>query len=154
PLPRSILYIDQSSVGLRGYADIFEAMRATLDAAAKPSIDVYAENLDSTHFKGERYDRVIEAFIRDKYLDIPVGAIVAIGSAALEFALTFRAKHRPNVPIVFGLVDSETAARTEFPPGVTGTTFHFSLANNAVAARALVPNLKRIALVGDPLQTQ
>jgi signal transduction histidine kinase len=154
PLPRSVLYIDQSSVGLLAYSEIFQAMQSSLRAEARPPISIYAETLDSAHFGGEEHEQVLTTYIRDKYAKIPIGAIVAVGSAALQFALTFRAQQSPEVPIIFALVDTDTLSRETLPAGVTGNTVRLSLANTIIAARALVPHVKRIALVGDPLESQ
>ena len=40
------------------------------------------------------------------------------------------------------------------PPDVTGTIYQLIFRNAVTAAQALVPNLKRIALVGDPWEHQ
>jgi signal transduction histidine kinase len=153
-LPRTVLYLDQSSVGFLGYSQIFQALQSSLRVDAKPPISIYAESLDSSHFRGEEYDQVLATYIREKYAKIPIGAVVAVGSVALQFALTFRSQHLPDVPIVFAMVDTDTVAREPLPSAVTGNTIRMSLANSIVAARALVPEVKRIVLVGDPLEAQ
>jgi signal transduction histidine kinase len=153
-LPRTVLYIDQSSVGFLGYSQIFQALQSSLRVEAKPPISIYAESLDSSHFRGEEYDQVLSTYLKEKYAKISIGTIVAVGSVALQFALTFRSQHLPEVPIVFAMVDNDTVTREPLPSAVTGNTIRMSLANAIVAARALVPEVKRIVLVGDPLETQ
>src|SRR4051812_23025797 len=59
-----------------------------------------------------------------------------------------------TVPVVFGSVDEATVARLNLPPDVTETIWRLRLGNIVTAARALVPNLKKIALVGDPFERQ
>ena len=54
----------------------------------------------------------------------------------------------PSAPVVFSYVDPETLARLSLPPDITGTTFRLSLHNVVAAARVMVPDLKRLALVG------
>jgi hypothetical protein len=49
-----------------------------------------------------------------------------------------------------GIAES-AIARSGLPVAVTGTTINITLGELVVAARALVPNLKRIAIVGDSL---
>jgi ABC-type uncharacterized transport system substrate-binding protein len=58
----------------------------------------------------------------------------------------------PALPIVFSGIEDASAA--EFPPNVTGTTVRARTRRVLVTARALVPGLKRIAVVGDPLEEQ
>ena len=65
-----------------------------------------------------------------------------------------RAELWPAVPLIFAAVDEETAARLNLPSDVTGTIYQLPFRNMVAAAQALVPNLKRIALVGDPWERQ
>jgi signal transduction histidine kinase len=58
---------------------------------------------------------------------------------------------------VFAAVDEESAAKIVDPTrtrNITGKALHFSLTKSVDVARALVPDLKRVALVGDPLEKQ
>src|SRR5262249_46854757 len=112
------------------------------------------EALDPTHFGGDDHQRILANYLREKYSETAIGAVVAVGSAALKFALRFRTTHWPDVPVVFALVDSETAATETLPAGVTGNTIKLSLASSVAAARALMPDVKRLVLIGDPLDTQ
>jgi signal transduction histidine kinase len=79
---------------------------------------------------------------------------VVNGSGALEYTLRLRNELWPEVPIVFAGVDQNTAALTNLPSNVTGTTIRTQLRDAVTAARAPVPGLRRIALVGDPLERQ
>ena len=58
------------------------------------------------------------------------------------------------MPAIFAAVDEETGKRLSLPPDVTGTLYHRSFRDAVASARVLVPNLKRIALVGDPFERQ
>ena len=60
----------------------------------------------------------------------------------------------PDLPVVFGVIDKGAEALKNLPPNVTGTTIRLTLRNSVMAAKALVPGLKRIALVGDLLERQ
>jgi signal transduction histidine kinase len=60
----------------------------------------------------------------------------------------------PDLPVVFASVDEPSLARLRLPPNVTGTTYQLSLSEAVRSARVLVPKLKRIALVGEPLEKQ
>ena len=84
----------------------------------------------------------------------PIGLLVAQGSSSLDFVLRSRGELWAGVPVVFAGVAEETAARSNLPPDVTGTLYQRPFRNAVTTARALVPNLKRIALVGDPWERQ
>ena len=65
-----------------------------------------------------------------------------------------RADLWPGVPVVFASLDAATAARLNLPPDVTGTIRQLTFRNAVITAQALVPDLKRIALVGDAWERQ
>jgi signal transduction histidine kinase len=153
-LPRSVLILDQSNPGVPWYIALSAAFRSTLNANSASPVVLYAENLDLSRFDGPQYQKVLDTYLRDKYRDKPIDVIVAVGAAALELALRLRTDFWAETPIVFTAVDHEAAARLNLPAGVTGTTIRLSLHNAVTAARALAPNLQRIALVGDPLDRQ
>ena len=154
-LPRSVLILDQSDTDSAWYAAFSSAFRSTLkvEASAGP-ISVYAEHLDLSRFKGARHDEVLRSYLRDKFRERPIGVIVAQGSSSLEFVIRSRGELWPAVPVVFAAVDEETAGRLKIPSDVTGQIYRLPFRNAVTAARALVPNLKRIALVGDSWERQ
>jgi ABC-type uncharacterized transport system substrate-binding protein len=94
----------------------------------------------------------VRTFLYDKFSERPIGVIVAQGSGALDF-LT-RANLWPNTPVIMAAVDDATVARLRLPPNVTGTTYRLTFRDAVASAKMLVPNLKRIALVGDPFERQ
>jgi signal transduction histidine kinase len=150
PLPRSVLILDQSDADSAWYAAFSAAFRSALRAAATVApVSVYAEHLDLSRFRSAQHDDALRAYLRDKFRERPIGVIVAQGSASLEFVLRSRAELWPQLPVVFAAVDEETAARMSLPAGVTGTIYQLPFHRMVTAAQALVPNLKRIALVGD-----
>src|SRR5262249_56010667 len=55
---------------------------------------------------------------------------------------------------MFGGVDGETGKGLRVPCGVSGTVYRRPFRNVVATARVLVPNLKRLALVGDPFERQ
>ena len=154
PLPRSVLYLDENDPGLPFAFGISAAFRAALNAGSAEQIAVYVEHLDLVRSSGQRYEEILKTYLREKYRDRPVGVIVTIGPAALTFMLRARSELWPDVPAIFASVDPETAARAQIPSGVTGLVRRQTLRDSVNVARALMPNLKRIALVGDRLERQ
>ena len=154
PLPRSVLYLDENDPGLAFAREISAAFRSTVTAGSAERIAVYAENLDLVRSSGPRYEEILKTYLREKYRDRPVGVIVTIGPAALTFMLRARPELWPDVPAIFASVDPETAARAPIPAGATGLVRRQTLRDLVDVARALMPNLKRIALVGDRLERQ
>ena len=155
PLPRSVLILNESSPGIQGYSDITAAQRSTLNDQSSSPFAVYVENLDLNQFVSPQYKKTLLTYLREKYLDTPIGIIGANGTEALRVALQLRADERwSEIAIVFSTVD-EQRARSLMPlTNVTGRFVQFSLSSSIDAARALVHNLRQVALVGDPLDRQ
>ena len=154
PLPRSVLYLDENDPGLPFAQGISAAFRAALNAGSAERIAVYSENLDLVRSSGPRYEEILKTYLREKYRDRPIGVIATIGPAALSFMLRARPELWPDVPAIFASVDPETAAQAQIPVGVTGLVRRQTVRDSVSVARALMPNLKRIALVGDRLERQ
>jgi signal transduction histidine kinase/ABC-type uncharacterized transport system substrate-binding protein len=154
PLPRSVLILDQlNSLGPFSIT-LTSAFRSTLNDGATNPIALYAEHLAYTRFGGPGYENLLLGYVTKKYREHPIGIIVATGALALEFALHLRSELGSNVPVVFGVVDKDSSVLANLPPTVTGTTIRLKLCDAVMAAHALVPQLKRIALVGDAFEHQ
>jgi len=74
--------------------------------------------------------------------------MIAIGPGGFDLAKKLRASRRDMVPIVFAAVDEKTATG-ELPPDATGIAMVWTPSGMIKVAKAIVPGLKRIALVGD-----
>ena len=154
PLPRSVLILDQSDAHSAWYEPFSAAFRSTLYAGSAERISVYAEHLDLSRFGGPQHDDLLRTYLREKFRTRPIGLLVAQGSSSLDFVLRSRGELWAAVPAVFAGVDEETGKRFSLPPDVTGTLYQRPFRNAVTTARLLVPNLKRIALVGDSWERQ
>jgi signal transduction histidine kinase len=152
--PRSILYLDQSDLRGLFYYQIFAAFRALVNADGEAQTTMYAENLDLGRFKGDAYKESLRQLLKDKYRDKPIGLVVAVGSDTIELVLKWRAELWPNVPVVFTMVEKSDFHRLKPPSDVTGITAQLKLADAVAAARAVVPNLESVVLVGGSWETQ
>jgi signal transduction histidine kinase len=123
---------------------------AKIDGSGKP-ISYYMEHLDLFGFGGRQYDDNLLNHLTDKYGHTPIGVILSIGPGALDFAIKLRATAWPAVPIVFTAVSEETAPHP-LPPKTTGFFVQKSFANMVKAARGILPDLRRLVLVGNPFE--
>jgi signal transduction histidine kinase len=154
PLPRSILVVDEASVGGPFYAAIFSAFRSTVNANSRHSISIYYENLDLSRFRGPLYEQTVKRHFAAKYADKPIGVIVTLGSGTLEHMLRLRPGLWPDVPVVFAMVDESVLPQLNVSNEVTGHTIRLRLADMVAIARVVVPGLQRIAMLGDALERQ
>ena len=151
--PPAVLILNQSNSYRPWPNQIINEIRTTLDNRAGGSVPVYAEDLDLYRFNGPGYLDITEKYLAEKYRGKPLGAIIPIGSAGLDYALRIRNLLWPDVPIVFAAVDRKTAD-LETVPGVTGITIQLSLADMIRAVSALLPGTKHFVLVGDRFEKQ
>jgi signal transduction histidine kinase len=149
-----VLILDQSDNHSAWYTPFSTAFRSTLYAGSADRISVYAEHLDLSRFGGSQHEDLLRSYLREKYRARPIDVLVAQGTSALDFVLRSRGELWPGMPVVFGGVVDEPGMRSSIPPGVTGTFYVRPFRNMVTTARMLVPNLKRIALVGDSWERQ
>ena len=154
PISRSILVIDQSDVRGPFYYDVFSALRSTINADSKLPTTIHVESLDFSRFFGTEYEESLKQHFRVKYREKPIGVIVAIGDASLDYVLRWRSALWPGSPVAFAMVDEQTVARSNPSSDVTGLMIKLDLADAIKAARAVVPDLKRVVVVGDRWENQ
>jgi len=154
PLPRSMLILHPSDVRGPFYYEVFSALRSAIDLRPGPPVTIYLESLDVSRFTGSVYEESLQTHLGVKYRDRSIGVVVAIGPAALGHALRWRPALWPGVPIVFTMVDPWTIARLKPGPGITGNLLELKFEDMMTSARAIVPDLARVAIVGDRLETQ
>src|SRR5262245_32962928 len=152
--PHSVLVLDQSDLRGPFYHQLWAGLRGQLDAHTDARVTIYGENLGLTRFGGAAYEESLKRHLTEKYRDLPIGAIVAIGKATLEHALRWRPELWPGTPIVFAMLDETDLARLGGPADVTGVVIRNSLTGAVNAARAVVPGLDTVALVGDAWDRQ
>ena len=146
---RSILMLDQADMRGPFYYQVFSGFRSAVNADSQSRVTLYTESLDLSRFRGKSYEASLLRHFKDKYQDIPIGAVVAIGSATLKLVLSWRSELWPAVPVVFAMVDENDFERLQLPDGVTGTIVKLPLADSIKEAHAMVPGLQTVAFVGD-----
>jgi signal transduction histidine kinase len=152
--PHSVLVLDQSDLRGPFYYQLSAGLRGALGGHADARVTIYGENLDLTRFGGAAYAESMKRHFREKYRDRPIGVIIAIGVGTLEHALQWREELWPGVPIVFALLDETDFAKLGRPADVTGVVVRIPLTGAIRAARAVVPGLDTVALVGDDWDRQ
>jgi signal transduction histidine kinase len=152
--PRSILILNESAMVGPFYTAAYDAFRSTVATKSPQPVSLYLEQLELERFGGDSYENAVKTYFRSKYEGKPVGVVVAFGFAALDFVLRIRKEMWSSVPVAFVMVDDEALRRLNIPPDVTGRTANVKFRDSLVAAKAVVPNLRRIAIVGDQWETQ
>jgi signal transduction histidine kinase len=149
--PRAALIIDETDPGKSAPTVFSATLRATLDAVS-PHVAAYDENLDLNEFAGPRQEDILHRYLRERYRHVHFGVIVAVGSSALKLVQSWRSELWPGVPVVFAAIDEDRAAEISPDPGTTGLVMRRHIDSMVAAARALVPDLKSVTVLGGSLE--
>jgi signal transduction histidine kinase len=150
--PRAVLVVTQSHGTGAFFGGIFEGLRAALDKQSMQTVTLFRENVEVLWSPTETFSENLLSHVKAKYGEKPFDVIVAIGGSSLCYAIRMHEQLWPGIPIVFGLVDQATYRDMKLPPNATGTVMNFGMADMVRASQAVVPNLRRVALVGDKEQ--
>ena len=86
---------------VEGDRGLHETVRAPADRPAM----LFYESLAAPRVVGPGFERVITAYLREKYASRPPRVIVAVSVEALDFLLRHRAELFPHVPVVHAGID-------------------------------------------------
>ena len=154
PPRREVLVLSQSSEGAPFNTALASAIRSTINAGGQSPTSFYSEHLDANRFFGPEYENEIVQFLKAKYRERHIDVVIVVGLSALDFIARRREQLWPSVPVVFAAIDEATMSRWTLPNNVTGATIQSTLQDMVKVARIVMPNLKAVAIVGDPLERQ
>ena len=144
----TILVLDQSDGG-PFYYQLLAGLRGVVSNHAGEYVTIYGENLDLSRFSGAAFEENLKQYLKEKYRDKPIGTVVTVGAATTDIALKWRDELWPGVPVVFAMLDDIDFARLKSTSNLTGVIVKLPLMDPINVARAVVPALDTIALVGD-----
>jgi len=129
------------------FLDFMSRLHQVLTTNLPNHVVFYWENLDLARFEGTSYRADLEEWLRNKYHDHKMDAIVASGETSIDFVLKVRPKVWPEAPVIaIGTKGVETtllAGQTN----VTGVTVDIDVPGTLKIALQLFPNTRRIAFV-------
>ena len=119
-VPKRILVLYWYNKDFRGNVVFDQSFQAVLQSAKAGTVEYYPEYLESNRFPGENYSLLLRDYLRQKYADLTIDAVVAVGDPPLEFLLKYRDNLFAHTPIVFVAAKSPTAKELAAGPGITG----------------------------------
>ena len=149
PVPKSVLVVHQWDENLVWYGEFITEFSATLRANSPEPIAIFAEHLDLGRFKGASQQETLHNYIRQKYAERDIGVVISVGPSALPFAVAIRAEMWPEASLVFAAATDAAIAGLNLAAEMTGSIVELSAQEMIGTARALVPNLQRVVLLGD-----
>ena len=148
PQQRSILVLEEADFRSPFYLEIFTGIRAAAKQNGKIHTVIYGESLDLARFPGPDYEESLVGHLKSKYAQRSIDVIVSIGVASAKFLQTRKQEIWPAAPVVYGFVPDLPETRALFLPDTTAVFAQVRPAHLLTAARAIVPDLTRVVLVG------
>jgi signal transduction histidine kinase len=146
---RSILVLEEADFRSPFYSEIFAGIRAAAKQNGHPHTVIYGESLDLARFPGPDYEESLVGHLKTKYAQRPIDVIVSIGVASAKFLQKRKQDIWPAAPVVYGFVPDLPEVSALFLPNTTAVFSRVRPLHLLTAARAIVPNLTRVVLVGD-----
>ena len=145
----SILVLEEADFRSPFYSEIFAGIRAAAKQSGTADTVIYGESLDLSRFPGPGYEESVVGHLRTKYAQRPIDVIVSIGVTSAKFLQKRKQEIWPTAPVVYGFVPDLPETRALFLPDTTAVFARVTPAHLLNAARAIVPDLTRVVLVGD-----
>jgi signal transduction histidine kinase len=117
--PKRVLVLYWYNKDFPGNVLFEQSFKAVLQSQSQP-IEYYAEYLESNRFPGEAQSVVLRDYLRQKYADRTINAVVAVTDASLDFILKYRGDLFLHSPIVFIGIKRPTPEQLFTGPGMTG----------------------------------
>jgi signal transduction histidine kinase len=149
PRQRSVLVLEEADFRSPFYSEIFGGIRAAAKQNGNPHTVIYGESLDLTRFPGPDYEESLVGHLKTKYAQHPIDVIVSIGVASAKFLQKRKRDIWPDAPVVYGFVPDLPEVRALFLPNTTAVFARVRPLHLLTAARAVVPGLSHVVLVGD-----
>lgn len=146
---RSILVLEEADFRSPFYLEIFAGIRAAAKQNGNAHTVIFGESLDLARFPGPDYEESLIGHFKTKYAQRPIDVIVSIGVTSAKFLQRRKQEIWPTAPVVYGFVPDLPETRALFLPNSTAVFARVRPAQLLTAARAVVPDLTRVVLVGE-----
>lgn len=130
-----------------GIVQVNHAIRAKFAAQSQYSIEINNEYVNTARLPDTQFMAAQVELLKRKYANRKIDLVIAGLSSGLDFAMKYRSKLFPGVPIVFVAVDSREVKLRSLPPDVYGTPMRMDLEHTLNIASRLHPNTKRFYVV-------
>ena len=149
---QKILVINSYNYGYDWSDDELAGLKKTL-LGDFPRLDLYVEYLDTKNFYRKRLFPRQAQLLQEKYADIPLDAVITLDNSALEFALTYRSRLFPKVPLVFCGVNNFVPAMIAGQDRITGIGESHDTVGTLALALRLQPATREVVVVHDYTDT-
>jgi signal transduction histidine kinase len=147
PSPRRFLVIYEFHSSLVANIEIAQGIEERLAEALPTEREIYSVYLDSARFPSNRSSAHFLGQLEDNFSGMSFDAVLAIGPAALTFALENRGHLAPDAPIVFTGIAGDKINEADLPPDVGGVYRSYDMAQIVKFAMELQPEARQIVVM-------
>jgi PAS domain S-box-containing protein len=124
-----------------------DLLEASVRARFTGQVNFYTTYLNPEKLPNESYRESLAETLRRQYTDVKMDVVIAVAVPAIPFAMEYRDRIFPGVPIVFLAVDESELEGLKLLPGMTGVTTAVGLGGTIDLALRLHPDVKTIAVI-------
>ncbi len=125
----------------------FDVLKSTMQAGIRGQINFYTVSMSNRRFEDQDYQESLAETFRRGYGGMKLDLVIASTYPVLEFAVRYRDKMFPGVPIVFFDVYPNDFERQKIWPGVTGVVVPLGMRETIDLALRLQPDTTAIAVI-------
>ncbi|HYK36601.1 PAS domain S-box protein [Alloacidobacterium sp.] len=125
----------------------FAVLKSTMQAHIPGQINFYTTSMSNRRFEEEDYQESLAETFRRGYSGIKLDVVIASTYPVLQFAVRYRNKMFPGVPIVFFDVYPNEWEGQKILPGVTGVVVPLAMHETIDLALHLHPDTSTVAVI-------
>ena len=145
--PRRFLVIYEHHSSLIANIEIAQGIEERLAEALPTEREIYSVYLDSARFPENPTSEHFLGQLEDNLADMTFDAVLAVGPAALTFALEHREDVAPGAPILFTGIAGEKINKADLPSDVGGVFRAYDMAEVVEFAMKLQPDARQIVVM-------
>jgi hypothetical protein len=129
-----------------------QSFQAALHSAGSPPVEYYAEYLETNRFPAGKLSQLLHDYLRQKYSDRKMDAVVATSDISLDFLTKYRADLFTTAPIVFVATEQPPSDSLAREPGMTGIISISAYKKTLDLALKLHPDTERVFIISGTLE--
>ena len=124
-----------------------KGIRSVFDASIAPPVKINIEHLYHHRIQDQHYRRLLVDLFHYKYSKEKPDLVIALYSAALDFALEVGSDLFQDIPIIFGGIDRQSVENRTLESNIYGIINSLSYKETLDLALALHPTTRHVAIV-------
>lgn len=145
---KNVLIVRAESPDHPGGQILVDNIQAIVRKDVPDPVEFYLETIDTGRFAGELIERRLADLFAEKFRDIHLDLVIALGDPSVEFVLRERTSLFPNVPVLLGVVEQEQLANRVLSERTAVVFVRFDAAATLrLALRTYAPT-RRVLVVG------